>query len=240
MTNLVLDIAHLTILDPNHYEAEKAQDEQFLLEQATNSFNNLFSQIQSLPLNINNKNRHDLPKPVISIPREYPIPLEKPLTRFEQFKKAKGLKFKEKETKEFDEVTGEWHVKADRAHKITDKEWLIEVPNGVYEDPFEKRDAARKEAVAEQKKRERRNKLRAARQQIDYHRAVSVNSGISPKQSHTVENLKSAIKTSSHPGSSASMNQFNKVKNKPTIFEEGSKLPKIIDRNVGKNKKGKK
>lgn len=242
MTEISFDIAHLTILDPNHYDAELVQDENFLLDKATDSFNNLFSQIQALPFNINSKNRHDLPKPVISIPREYPIPLEKPKTRFEQFKKEKGLKFKPKETKVFDEVTGEWRLRADRAHKV-DKEWLIEVPNNYEGDPFEKRESARKEAANEQKKRERRNKLRAARQQIDYHRAASVSSTISPKGNHKIGELKNAIKTASHPGSSASMNQFNKVANKPTIFEDGSNMPKIIDRSVGnknKNKKGKK
>lgn len=48
MTEISFDIAHLTILDPNHYDAELVQDENFLLDKATDSFNNLFSQIQAL------------------------------------------------------------------------------------------------------------------------------------------------------------------------------------------------
>lgn len=239
MTEITLDIAHLTVLDPNHYDSENVNDENFLLRQATESFNNLFTQIQSLPYNINNKSRHDLPKPVIQIPREYPIPLEKPKTRFEQFAKEKGLKFKPKENKIYDEATGEWHFRGDRSYK-PNTDWLREVPNGYYDDPFEKTEKARKEAAANQKKRERRNKLRAARQNIDYHRANSVNTTISPKGNHRIEELESGIKVSSHPGSSASMNQFNKVPNKPTIFEDGSSHPKIINRNVGNKKKGRK
>ncbi|KAK8890208.1 Rhodanese- sulfurtransferase [Tritrichomonas musculus] len=241
MTQITLDIAHITVLDPNHYDNDKTNDEKFLLEKATDSFNNLFSQIQALPLNINNSSRHDLPKEIISLPRENPIPPEKPKTRWEQFVKEKGLKFQPKENKIFDERTGEWRLRADRTFK-KEEDWVIEVPNGTYEDPFEKRDNARKEASNEQKKRERRNKLRAQRALIDHHRAASASpskGAISPKGNHRIETLKEAIKTSSHPGSSASMNQFNKVPNKPAIFEEGSKTPKIIDRNVGK-KKGRK
>ncbi|OHT02134.1 hypothetical protein TRFO_30896 [Tritrichomonas foetus] len=233
MSEITFDIAHATVLDPNHYTSEQVADESFLLNQASLSFNNLFSQIKALPHDTNN--RLVLPKPVIQLPRENHIPIEEPKTRWEQFKLNKGIKTQKKDKKVFDEASGEWRLRYGykRGNKPV-KDWLIEVPNGVYEDPFEKRDKKKKESVNEQLKRERRNKKRAERAKID-----SMATSVTSRGNYKTDQIKDALKVASYPGSSASMNQFNKLPNKPTIYEEGSKIPKIIDRNVGKNKKGK-
>ena len=233
MSEVTFDVAHLTALDPGHFTAAQVCDESSMLVLARTSFNTLIDRIKSLPQD--SSGRLKTPKAVISLPRQNHIPIEKPKTRWEQFKQNKGIKTQKKEKKVFDEKTGEWTLRYGykRGNK-PEKDWLIEVPNGVYTDPFEKRDQAKKEQYKEQLKRERRNKMRAERAKID---AVAT---IQAKGNYTTDTIKNAIKVASNPGSSASMNQFNKVDNKPTIFVEGSKTPKIIDRSVGSKKNKKK
>jgi regulator of ribosome biosynthesis len=200
-----------------------------LQSHATASLRQLFSQLTSLDRE--SESIVKLPPPTIHLPREKPIPIEKPPTRFEQFVKNKGLKIKKKETKVFDEATGEWRLAYGykRGGKPQD-DWLIEVPGGVDDDPFAKREADKKESLAEQKKRERRNKQRAAR-------AVADVASVSTKGNYRTDTLKAAVHRASNPGSSASMNQFNKVPNKLPIFEGGSEVPKLFDRTKGQKKK---
>ncbi|KAH0785354.1 RRS1-domain-containing protein [Histomonas meleagridis] len=230
--NFQFDLAHLTALDPNHYSQSDVQDSNLLLQMATSSLNQLFAQLNSLERE--GDNRVKLPNDVISLPRSQPIPTEKVMTRWEAFKKEKGLKTQAKEKIVQDEATGEWRLRYGyKRANAPNQDWLIEVPNGYEGDPFEKRENKRKESIKEQKKRERRNKNRIARAKLDI-------SNVSAKGSYTKETIRTAIKASEHPTSSASMNQFNKLENKPPIFEEGSKLPKIFDRNKGKKKNGRK
>ena len=226
------DIAHLTALDPNQYTEAEAQDENLLLQMATASISQMFSQLKTLERE--DENRYKLPKDVISLPRSHPIPTEKPMTRWEAFKKEKGIKTEKKEKIVLDKATGEWGLRYGykRANAPT-KDWLIEVPNGYTGDPFAVRENKKKDALKEQKKRERRNKNRYERAKINVTN-VTANGG------YDKDRIKAALKVSEYPGSSASMNQFNKINNKPAIFEEGSKLPKIFVRNKGKQKKGNK
>ena len=97
MSELTFDIAHVTVLDPNHYTTEEVQNSSFLLEQATQSFNQLFSQIRALDHDIHDPSKLKLPKDVISLPREDLLPMEKPKTRWERFAELKGIKPKEKD-----------------------------------------------------------------------------------------------------------------------------------------------
>jgi regulator of ribosome biosynthesis len=226
--SLSYDLGHISIVDSRHFtEEEVAQDQ--IDRRITEGFRLLYKQLSALDHETETK--VTLPKPVIELPREKPIPVEKPKTRWEQFVKNKGLKIEKKETKVFDEATGEWKLRYGykRGGKAPE-EWLKEVPNGVMEDPFAKIDSEKKEKLSKQMKQERRNKARAARA------TAEATASVSTKASHKKELLRAAIKTASHPGSSASMNQFNKVPNKPAIFEEGAPVPKIFDRNKGKKK----
>ncbi len=50
-----------------------------------------------------------LPKPHIVFPREKPIPKEKPLTKWEKFRKERGLDSRKKRSRlVFDETTNDW------------------------------------------------------------------------------------------------------------------------------------
>lgn len=235
MTSATFDLAHVSVFDPIHISAEDPLDENILCERATASFCALFDQLKNLP---RNSNGHlQLPKATIELPRSHPIPMEKPKTRFEEFARKKGLKFQKKEKKVYDEATGEWKLRYGYTKTTNEvpNDWMKEVPNGVYEDPFGAGDAGKKkEKIAEQKKRERRNRNRAERARAERDAAISA------KGSYKQEQIKSAIKKASRPGSSASMNQFNDLPDKPAIMEDGSSLPKLFNRNKGRKIKGKK
>jgi hypothetical protein len=185
-----------------------------------------FAQLTSLELEPDSDSglRVKLSPPVMILPREQMIPVEKPPAPFEQFVKNKGLKIKKKENKVFDEITGEWRLSYGykRGGK-PQEDWMIEVLDGIESDPFAQRDATKQEALTKQKKRERRTKKRAV-------------ANVSAKGNYPTDTLREAVQRASSPGSSASMNQFNAVPNKPPIFEGDSKVPKLFDRTKGRKK----
>ena len=233
MTNENLDLAHVSVFDPIHISNPDQVDEASLNARATESFKMLYAQL--CMLNRDSEGRLELPKPTIELPRENPIPVEKPKTRWEQFVQNKQLKIKKKEKKVYDEQTGEWHLRYGyRKSTGVPNDWMVEVPFGVEEDPFGAKGVAKKEKITEQKKRERRNRNRAERAKQEYVAAISA------KGNYKKETIKAAVKKASKPGSSASMNQFNDLPDKPAIFEDGSAVPKLFNRNKGRTKKGKK
>jgi regulator of ribosome biosynthesis len=231
--SLSYDLAHVTVLD-SHDLTPASLIPDSLTARATVSFRQFWQQLSALERADGDSDAVSLPPPTIVLPRENPIPTPKPPTRWEQFVKNKDLKIRKKEKKVFDETTKEWKLRYgyQRGKKSQD-DWLMEVPSGTFDDPFEKRDSTKKEQITEQAKRERRNKNRATRAKSAGSASISSKSslrGVKPGQ------IKAAVKTASHPTSSASMNQFNKVRNKPAIFEDGSKIPKLFDRNKGRKK----
>ena len=231
MSSLNFDLNHLSIFDHENYSKEQTSDENFLLNKARESFMDFFSKLSKL--DHVDEFKVNLPKPNVSIPREKPLPIEKPKTRWEQFVQQKGLKFEKKEKKVFDESSGEWKLRYGYKRANDPKEtWLIEVPNDpTFDDPFKKLEKDKKTRVLEQERREKRNIKRSARAINE----VVVTSSVKGKKKK--DEAKFALEKASHPTSSASMNQFNKVKNKVGIFEEGSQIPKIFNRNKGQYKK---
>ena len=228
MNQISFDLKHLTSFDTTHIT--NIDSEEQLLQSANLIFQQFFEQI---------KEQHtSLPKPVIILPREKHIPVEAPKTRFEQFKKEKGLKFQKKERLVYDKITGEWKPRYGYGKAISpDDDFIIEVPNnnfnlGSTEDPFAKREAEKKNRIKEQLKRERRNQKRAARAESQIAAA-----SLSTKSKKTLHLIDKAKDLATNPGSSASMNQFNKNDKKPPIYENGSKIPKTFDRNKGQIKK---
>lgn len=233
MSNIEYDLYHLSAFTSGATKEELTPD--FLKASATDAFLAFFKQIKECDHESDTKIK--LPKPVVKIPREKPLPAEKPKTRFEEFVEKKGLKFQEKEKKVLDEASGEYRLRYGykRANDPLAQP-IIEVPNSdKSEDPFSKLKQEKKERIAKQKKQEIRNKKRAERAMKEVAVVASL------KGNKKKDQIQKALDAASHPGSSASMNQFNKVKNKVGIFEEGSIVPKIFDRNKGnKPKLGKK
>ena len=235
--SLTYDLAHLSIFSTSDVTKETTTKEA-LQESARDAFISFFSELSAL-VKETDTGKTRLPKPEVKLPREKPLPIEKPKTRWEEFAERKNIqKDPERSKKVYDEVTGEYKRRYGYK-RINDPndEWLIEVPNtDKAEDPFLKRMQNKKERVKEQKKREERNRKRAARAVAEAQAVSTSIKGGNKKK----DQIAQALKVASHPTSSASMNQFNKVKNKVGIFEEGSSIPKIFDRNKGqKPKKGK-
>lgn len=72
-----------------------------------------------------------LPPPTFRLPREKPLPVAKPPTKWEQYAKKKGIKDKKRGEGKmvFDEASGEWVPKWGYKGKNKDGEgdWLVEV-----------------------------------------------------------------------------------------------------------------
>lgn len=110
-----------------------------------------------------------LPEPATRLPREKPLPRPRPLTRWQQFARLKGIRPKKKTNLVWDEVSGQWRRRwgYKRARDDT-KEWLIEVPGSAdpMEDQFAKRIRAKKERVAKNELNRLRNLARAHKMQM--------------------------------------------------------------------------
>jgi len=103
----------------------------------------------------------ELPEQVTVIPREKPLPKPKPPTRWEKFAKAKGIQHRKKSKMVYDEATGEWVSRWGYKGTNDDgaNDWLIPVPQNddPFEDQFSKRREAKKERIAKNEARHRKN-----------------------------------------------------------------------------------
>ncbi|XP_013373646.1 PREDICTED: ribosome biogenesis regulatory protein homolog isoform X3 [Chinchilla lanigera] len=131
-----------------------------------------------------------LPEPTTRLPREKPLPKPRPLTRWQQFARLKGIRPKKKTSLVWDEVSGQWRRRwgYKRARDDT-KEWLIEVPDGAdpLQDQFAKRVQAKKERVAKNELNRLRNLARAHRTQLPSA------AGMRPAGHQTKEELRRAV-----------------------------------------------
>lgn len=180
-----LDIAILTILDSHpvtgyaprsssssHLSASVIEaNEQAIVSAVTENTQRLIQELFSnLPIEIIDEGVGPvavLPKQITRLPRQQHVPRPKPLTRWQKFALAKGISKKNKESKVFDESTGEfvprWGPKSlKKTH--TDKEWLIEAKktDDPTKDLFEERDLKKKKKVLQNKISQASNATRAA------------------------------------------------------------------------------
>ncbi|KAK0051748.1 ribosome biogenesis regulatory protein [Biomphalaria pfeifferi] len=125
----------------------------------------LFNSLWQLPVEqVEGNYLITLPEIKMWLPREKPVPKKKPLTKWQEYAKGKGILNKKKSRKVYDEASGEykprWGYK--RANDDT-KQWLIEVPANAdpFEDQFAKRQTAKKERVAKNELHRLRNIARA-------------------------------------------------------------------------------
>lgn len=102
-----------------------------------------------------------LPARTYQLPREKPLPKDRPLTRWEKFAKAKGIQNRKRERFVWDEEKEQyvprWGYAGGQKDKLDD--WLIEVPQHAdpMEDMYAKKREEKKERVDKNKKRQRRN-----------------------------------------------------------------------------------
>lgn len=112
-----------------------------------------------------------LPTPTTHLPREKPIPADKPMTKWQEFAKKKGIKDKKRDGKMvYDEASGEWLPKYGYKGKNKDGEndWLVEVDekkgkkDGGEHDARKERREERVERVKRNERRMRANERRNA------------------------------------------------------------------------------
>jgi len=164
-----------------------------------------------------------LPKPGHDLPREKMVPKPRPLTRWERFKKDRGLNTRKKDKLVFDEESGEWKKRwgRDRANNEMDQP-VVEHVEGLYEngtDPWQYMKQQRKARVANNKRKFEQNLQEAsgntAPGAIDLHTAVENSSkrrkltklakGHKKDQAH----LNTALRIAQT--STASMGKFDKL-----------------------------
>ncbi|KAL8182062.1 UNVERIFIED_CONTAM: Rhodanese- sulfurtransferase [Gekko kuhli] len=110
-----------------------------------------------------------LPEPSTRLPREKPLPKPRPLTRWEQFARLKGIRptRKKRGTLVWDEAAKEWRRRWGyrRAGADPKRDWALEVPEGAdpLEDQFAKRRQEKHERVARNELNRLRNLARAHR-----------------------------------------------------------------------------
>ncbi|KAJ6664027.1 hypothetical protein lerEdw1_008981 [Lerista edwardsae] len=108
-----------------------------------------------------------LPEPSTRLPREKPLPKARPLTRWEQFARLKGIRptRKKRGTLVWDEAAKEWRRRWGyrRAGGDPSRDWLLEVPDAAdpLEDQFAKRRQEKREKVARNELNRLRNLARA-------------------------------------------------------------------------------
>ncbi|EFO65720.1 Hypothetical protein GLP15_3512 [Giardia lamblia P15] len=110
-----------------------------------------------------------LPEPRTLLPREKPLPEEKPLTTWEKFAKEKGIKKRSRSQKVFDEKTGEYRPRYGyrrRTDNTIEFDPIVPAKPGVddytgAEDPFTRARREKKERVAKNKAQQAANIKRA-------------------------------------------------------------------------------
>ncbi|XP_049868825.1 ribosome biogenesis regulatory protein homolog [Pectinophora gossypiella] len=111
-----------------------------------------------------------LPHPTTVLPRAKPVPKPKPLTKWQEFAKAKGITKKKKDKLKWDEELQKWvplfGFKKAAAEK--EKNWLIEVPQNVdpMTDMYEKKASEKSEKVAKNELQRLKNIARARKVKI--------------------------------------------------------------------------
>ncbi|KAJ2453331.1 Rhodanese- sulfurtransferase [Coemansia sp. RSA 2336] len=199
----------INMLDENKLASKKKRDA-YLMELSREGAQMLVNELFSQPTSVDDDSVYAvLPKITTTLPREKPLPKEKPMTRWEKFAKIKGIENRKKSRMVFDEEVGEWRPRYGYKGVNNDdqKPWLIEVPGNAdpYEDQYQVRRDEKKERVDKNKRRQARNmEERAATER-----------GLNPREMRKRE-LQHALVMSK--GSTASMGKFDeKLKGEPKI-----------------------
>ncbi|KAF2280676.1 ribosomal biogenesis regulatory protein [Westerdykella ornata] len=161
-TPYTFDLGNLCAFDPN--PLPRSPDEAALTAIARDAAQALINQLlTTCEAKSTSEGVHlVLPEPITALPREKPIPTEKPPTKWELFAKKKGIKDKKKEGKMvYDEASGEWVPKwgYKGKNKEGENDWLVEVDEKKERETGEAGDA-RRDSRAARKERVRRNERR--------------------------------------------------------------------------------
>lgn len=155
-----IDSHYLTVWDDNIVNDEKTPAQR-VRESAQLIINEIFENTEHV--NVDGVMCAKLPIQEVNIflPREKPLPKEKPKTKWEQFAETKGIKKRRKARMEWDDTTKQWipawGYKSKRHQK--NKEWAIEIPDQAPDDTdmFQKRKEEHNKRVAKNEFQRLRN-----------------------------------------------------------------------------------
>lgn len=232
---LNVDVGHLLIFD-ERMETKDATPE----ELATDACNALLRALSTLPTTQTSEGKRvTLPKGFFDLPREKPIPKERPLTKWEKYAREKGIQKRVKRDRlVFDETTNEYVPRYGKGSKNSlDRQIIIPykegTPKGV--DPFAQKREDKKKRISLNLKQQRSNLGRAAKKSgLRPMQALSVaKAGPSGKKILPKHQLKDSLAVVQK--STASAGKFdNRVANEPKQKIRGrkKKLPAVGGKNA--------
>lgn len=163
-----VDVGHLMITDPNYFDDDlmKKDQEQYLLDLTRDNTQLLINAVWELPTEREEEAVvAKMPAPKTVLPRSRKLPVPKPLTKWEQIAKAKGIKKRVRDKKVYDEVLDKWvptygyqRYKAEK-----EKDWVLEVPQNAdpNKDMFQEKRDLRIDRIAKNEIARMRNIARA-------------------------------------------------------------------------------
>ena len=172
--NFFSDTRRLVIVDSNNLippNSENTEVTETLINNKTKENYTLFvSQLFEILKNQQGQDKQDidydkqpdeltLPEPILTLPRSLPIPVNKPLTKWEKYKKEKGITQRKRSRMVYSEAVGDWVPRwgKNSQKQIDDKlNWVMEdKQEGV--NPFEQKNNEKKLAKLKQLKRQTKN-----------------------------------------------------------------------------------
>lgn len=167
-SNVEIDLGNLMAYTNLDLPVKRAKDNAYLLSIASEHTQHLMNQLCQLPSEASAEFGRliVLPTPDTRVPREKPIPKEKPMTRWEKFAQQKGLKKRKRDKLIYDDEHDEWRERFGK-NRANDKgtQWAIEEsevkskfkkdnPNA---DPWTLLDMEKKANVGKNKKQQEKN-----------------------------------------------------------------------------------
>lgn len=153
----------------SRYDRSKHNTDKYLLELTRDNTQLIVNELFKLPVNSADAGvLAILPNRVTVLPREKPLPKDKPLTRWEKFAKTKGIQNKKRDRMVYDEETDtytpRWGYKGAKEEGKVDQDWLLPVPDhgDPMEDQYAKVREEKKGRTEKNAKRQRRNQEEAA------------------------------------------------------------------------------
>ena len=172
--NIFFDTRRLVIIDSNNIlnqkNNEKELTETIMINKAKQNYISFASSLFDLLNKQHGKEKEDLdydkapdeltlPEAIITLPRSLPIPVAKPMTKWEKYKKEKGITQRKRSRMVYSEEVGDWVPRWGRGSvkKIQDSlNWAMEEKEpGV--NPFEQKSTERQLTKAKQLKRQMKN-----------------------------------------------------------------------------------
>ena len=172
--NIFYDTRRLVIIDSNNIlnqkNNEKELTETIMINKAKKNYISFASTLFDLLLKQQGKEKEDLdydkapdeltlPEAILTLPRSLPIPVAKPLTKWEKYKQEKGIIQRKRSRMVYSEEVGDWVPRWGRGSvkKIQDQmNWVMEEKEpGV--NPFEQKSNEKQLAKAKQLKSQMKN-----------------------------------------------------------------------------------